>query len=91
MPAGLDWPAIAAVTPLKGIGFTIAIFISALAFDDVASQDQAKLAILFASAAAAAIGLTALYLRAALLQPPATADARSRDELRERAVPRDDA
>jgi NhaA family Na+:H+ antiporter len=57
MPDGLDWPAIAAVTPLKGIGFTIAIFISALAFDEAELQDQAKLSILVASAAAAVIGL----------------------------------
>jgi NhaA family Na+:H+ antiporter len=67
MPDGLDWAAIGAVTPLKGIGFTIAIFISALAFDDIASQEQAKLAILVASAAAAVIGLVFIYARAALV------------------------
>lgn len=67
MPEGLDWPAIGAVTPLKGIGFTIAIFISSLAFDEVELQEQAKLAILIASAAAAVIGLAALYLRAMTL------------------------
>jgi NhaA family Na+:H+ antiporter len=63
MPEGLDWPAILGVAPLKGIGFTIAIFISTLAFDEVELQDQAKLAILIASAAAAVIGLTVLYVR----------------------------
>jgi len=68
MPNGLDWSAIGAVTPLKGIGFTIAIFISALAFDEVELQEQAKLAILFASAAAAMTGFAALSLRAALLR-----------------------
>lgn len=67
MPTGLDWPAIGAVTPLKGIGFTIAIFISALAFDDPATQDEAKLAILVASFVSAVIGLTALLTRHALL------------------------
>ena len=56
LPDGLDWPAIASLTPLKGIGFTIAIFISALAFDDVVLEEQAKLAILLASAAAALLG-----------------------------------
>ena len=60
---GLDWPAIAGVAPLKGIGFTVAIFISELAFDDQAIRDQAKLAILVASVAAAVIGLTLLLLR----------------------------
>jgi NhaA family Na+:H+ antiporter len=53
---------------LKGIGFTIAIFISALAFDDVATQEQAKLAILVASAAAAVTGLAVLYARYLLLR-----------------------
>ena len=63
LPDGLDWRAIGAVAPLKGIGFTVAIFISVLAFDDEALQAQAKLAILVASAIAALIGLTALYAR----------------------------
>jgi len=60
VPERLDWPAIAAVTPLKGIGFTVAIFIALLAFDDPADQDQAKIAILIGSACSAAIGSAAL-------------------------------
>ena len=44
------------MAPLKGIGFTVAIFISLLAFDDPALQEQAKLAILIASAIAGLIG-----------------------------------
>jgi Na+:H+ antiporter, NhaA family len=67
MPDGLDWRAIGGVAPLKGIGFTIAIFISTLAFDEIELQEQAKLAILIASAAAAVIGLAVLWLRAATL------------------------
>lgn len=63
LPDGLDWPAIGAVAPLKGIGFTVAIFISVLAFEDETLQAQAKLAVLIASAAAAIIGLTVLYAR----------------------------
>ena len=63
VPDGLDWPAISAVAPLKGIGFTVAIFISVLAFDDEELQAQAKLAILVASAIAALFGLAALYAR----------------------------
>ena len=68
LPDGLDWPAIAGVTPLKGIGFTIAIFISALAFEEQELQDEAKLAILAGSAAAAVIGLAVLYARSLLLR-----------------------
>ena len=60
---GLDWPAIGGVAPLKGIGFTVAIFISVLAFEERALQEQAKLAILVASAVAGVIGLTVLLVR----------------------------
>jgi Na+:H+ antiporter, NhaA family len=63
LPPGLDWPAVGAVAPLKGIGFTVAIFISVLAFEDAALQAQAKLSILAASAVAAVLGLTVLYAR----------------------------
>lgn len=66
MPPGLDWPAIGGVAPLKGIGFTIAIFISELAFDEAAVQDEAKLAILVASALAAVIGVVSLLTRASV-------------------------
>ena len=62
-PDGLDWAAICAVAPLKGIGFTVAIFISTLAFDEVALQNEAKLAILLASAAAALLGIGALLAK----------------------------
>jgi Na+:H+ antiporter, NhaA family len=63
MPEGLDWPAIGGVAPLKGIGFTIAIFITTLTFDDRELESQATLAVLSASVIAAAIGLGALQLR----------------------------
>ncbi len=67
MPDGLDWPAVGGVAPLKGIGFTIAIFISVLAFDETRLQEQAKLAVLAASATAAVIGLVLLNVRSAIL------------------------
>ena len=41
----------------------MAIFISVLAFDDEATREQAKLAILAASFLAALIGVTALQVR----------------------------
>jgi NhaA family Na+:H+ antiporter len=63
MPEGLDWSAIGGVTPLKGIGFTIAIFITTLAFDERTLQDQATLSILVASAVAAVLGLIVLNVR----------------------------
>jgi NhaA family Na+:H+ antiporter len=64
LPDELDWSAIYALAPLKGIGFTVAIFISLLAFDSTEAQDQAKLAILIGSALAAAIGTIGFWLRA---------------------------
>jgi Na+:H+ antiporter, NhaA family len=69
MPDGLDWASICAVAPLKGIGFTVAIFISTLAFDEVALQNEAKLAILFASVVAGLIGVGALVARHAARRP----------------------
>jgi NhaA family Na+:H+ antiporter len=68
LPGGLDWSAVSAATPLKGIGFTVAIFLAVLAFDDPARVDEAKLAILIASALAGAIGLAALLLRGAAVR-----------------------
>jgi NhaA family Na+:H+ antiporter len=68
MPDGLDWGAIGGVAPLKGIGFTVAIFISVLAFDEVSLQQEAKLAILVASLAAGLIGIAALYGRHRILK-----------------------
>ena len=65
---GLDWPAVAGVAPLKGIGFTVAIFISVLAFDETELQEEAKLAILIASLLAGVIGLIALFARHRLVQ-----------------------
>jgi NhaA family Na+:H+ antiporter len=63
MPSGLDWAAISGAAPLKGIGFTIAIFITALAFNDPKLQDVATLAILAASLLSALVGLTFLLVR----------------------------
>ena len=63
LPGTLDWAAIAAMAPLKGIGFTVAIFISILAFDNPALQAEATLAILVASLLAGVIGVGSLLLR----------------------------
>ncbi len=67
LPGALDWAAIAAMAPLNGIGFTVAIFIAILAFEDEALQQQATLAILIASLVAGIIGIASLLLRHRLL------------------------
>ena len=80
---GLDWPAVGGVAPLKGIGFTVAIFIAALAFEETSQQEEAKLAILAASGVSGAIGLAVLHTRAAILGRAAHGEERSHRTSRE--------
>lgn len=54
--AQVHWGHLAAISVMSGLGFTMAIFISELAFDDEAMREAAKLGILFASVVAAVAG-----------------------------------
>jgi NhaA family Na+:H+ antiporter len=56
LPEGATWSGILGVSALAGIGFTVSIFITDLAFAGTALDDQAKIAILAASVLAATIG-----------------------------------
>jgi NhaA family Na+:H+ antiporter len=56
LPEGVSWRQVVAVAALAGIGFTVSLFISGLAFDDPARQETATLAILVASVLAALLG-----------------------------------
>ncbi len=56
LPQGATWRGIVGVAGVAGIGFTVSIFITDLAFDDPALQYEAKIAILAAAVAAGAIG-----------------------------------
>jgi NhaA family Na+:H+ antiporter len=56
LPRGVQWRQLAAVGALAGIGFTVSIFISSLAFDDPTLIAEAKIAILVASLLAGVIG-----------------------------------
>ena len=63
-----DASAEAASTPilaaaLAGIGFTVSLFITDLAFADAALQAAAKIGVLFASALASLIGAVILLTR----------------------------
>ena len=60
---------IAGIAALGGIGFTVSLFISGLAFDDPRLADAAELAVLVASTAPAFAG--AVVLRKASHQHPA--------------------
>jgi len=64
MAEGLTWPGIAGVGILAGLGFTVALFISGLSFEDHAMVATAKVAVLAASLAAGLIGY--IYLRLTL-------------------------
>ena len=66
LPNDLTWKHIAGVSLLAGIGFTMSIFITLLAFNNKAIIDTGKIAIIFASTLSAVAGLITLKL---VLQP----------------------
>jgi NhaA family Na+:H+ antiporter len=62
LPAGVRWSHLLGAAWLAGIGFTMSLFISQLAFGEAALVEEAKLGILLGSALSAAIGVVWLYL-----------------------------
>jgi NhaA family Na+:H+ antiporter len=62
LPDSLKWKHIAGVSILGGIGFTMSIFITQLAFQQPQLIDESKIAIIFASIIASTSGLIALKL-----------------------------
>ena len=61
LPSGVGWRHVLGVGFLGGIGFTVAIFVSAIAFDDHTIVDQAKMGVFGSSLLAGAAGY--LFLR----------------------------
>jgi NhaA family Na+:H+ antiporter len=57
LPRGVGWAEIAGTGVLAGIGFTVALFIAALAFGEGALQAGAKIGVLGASAIATGLGI----------------------------------
>jgi Na+:H+ antiporter, NhaA family len=78
LPAGVNWSALAGVSVLAGIGFTMALFIASLAFGDSSALEEAKLGILTASALAAVIGLLLLSRSLNPAQPASQQPAKPR-------------
>ena len=74
IPPGMRWSHIAGAGALAGIGFTVSIFVSGLAFDSGPFQDQAKIGVLVASVVAALIGATALSRIAPVDEPGDSAE-----------------
>ena len=56
LPRGVNWHKMIGAAILAGIGFTMSIFISTLAFENASQQDIAKIAVLIASFLAMIIG-----------------------------------
>ncbi len=56
LPSGTHWGHVVGVGAVAGIGFTVSLFVTGLAFDDVAMQNDAKLGTLTASIVAAIAG-----------------------------------
>ena len=61
LPRGVSWAGVLVVGCVAGIGFTMALFIGALAFSDPSMLAIAKIAVLVASVIAGAVGLTLGY------------------------------
>jgi NhaA family Na+:H+ antiporter len=64
LPDKVRWSMVGAIGALAGIGFTISLFISGLAFSDSRNQEIASLAIIAASTLAGLIGYAALRFAA---------------------------
>ncbi len=62
LPGGVTWIHLTGAAWLAGIGFTMSLFISQLAFGDSVAAEQAKLGILLGSAIAASLGLVWLLI-----------------------------
>ena len=60
LPEGVTWAQVFGVGLLAGIGFTVSIFISSIAFDDGALVDQAKMGVFAASVLAGVVGYVLL-------------------------------
>jgi NhaA family Na+:H+ antiporter len=62
LPDGANWRHIVGVAAVAGIGFTVSLFITTLAFDAPSLQDDAKIGTLVASAVAASAGALLLAI-----------------------------
>jgi NhaA family Na+:H+ antiporter len=61
LPQGIGWKQVLGIGFLGGIGFTMSIFITLLAFDHAERIDQSKVAILCSSLLSAVMGFAWLY------------------------------
>ncbi len=62
LPEGISWMHVASAASFAGIGFTVSLFITELAFSDAALVSEAKVGILVASVFAAVLGSLVLRI-----------------------------
>jgi Na+/H+ antiporter NhaA len=60
LPSRTGWPQVFGLAGLAGIGFTVALFVTELAFDDPALEDSAKIGIFIGSFIAGVLGYVLL-------------------------------
>ena len=60
MPKNVNWKLLLGVALLAGIGFTMSLFVSFIAYDDTTRQDISKIAILIGSLLSGLLGMTYL-------------------------------
>ncbi|MDJ0894787.1 MAG: Na+/H+ antiporter NhaA [Alphaproteobacteria bacterium] len=77
LPEGTTWPQIYAVSLLCGIGFTMSLFIGALAFPDASMAGPVRLGVLGGSIASALVGYLLIKASVAGVPEPAAAVVRS--------------
>jgi NhaA family Na+:H+ antiporter len=70
LPDGANWRAVTGIAALAGIGFTVSIFVTNLAFDDPSLRDEALIAILAAAVISSAVGAVIL----SRARPPTVTD-----------------
>ena len=69
LPTNTTWRHLVGVASMAGIGFTVALFITALAFTDVALADDAKVGIFAGSIVSAIIGTAVLLTTKPVVHP----------------------
>jgi len=78
LPEGASWPMVVGIAATGGIGFTVSLFITELAFVPGPLQESAKIGVLGASTLAAVVGIVVLLRACSRSEPsPATAEGRT--------------
>jgi NhaA family Na+:H+ antiporter len=71
-PEGSTWGQVAGVGMVAGIGFTVSLFITGLAFDDPRQVADAKIGVLVASVLSGIVGFTFLRTRTRTARTPSS-------------------